>query len=303
MGAGPHRNPVARDVEAELGARAGDARKAGPHRGRIEVRQIEIHVRVPRPFHLRHDRPADDVARGQLAARVVVGHEAMAVPIDQHGPFAAHGLGDQAAAAAGDVQHGGMELHELHVAQLGPRPIGDRQPVAGGHLGIGRFAIDLPAAAGAQNGLLGPDQDFAVLGVPHQRPAAATFVRQQIDREGVFPGFDVRQGARAIDHGPHHFLAGRVAQGVDDAVVAVAPFAPSASAPASWSKCVPQSISSLIRVGRLADDHFDDRAIAQLAARRERVGDVIFKPIFRIDHAGDAALGVVAVRLPHRCSW
>ena len=137
------------------------------------MRQVEIDVRVPRLLHLRDDRLADHVARGQLAARIVLGHEAMAVAIDQPGPFAAHRLGDQAAAAAGDVQHGGMELHELHVAQFGAGAIGDRQAVAGGHRGIGRFAIDLPGAAGAQNRLLGPDQRLAVLGVPHQRAAAA----------------------------------------------------------------------------------------------------------------------------------
>ena len=66
-----------------------------------------------------------------------------------------------------------MELHELHVAQLGAGAIGDGQAVAGGHFGIGRFAIDLARAAGAEDRLLGPDQRLAVLGVPDQRAAAA----------------------------------------------------------------------------------------------------------------------------------
>ena len=47
---------------------------------------IEIDVRMPRFFHLRDDGPADHVARGQLAARIVIGHEAMAVAIDQSAP-------------------------------------------------------------------------------------------------------------------------------------------------------------------------------------------------------------------------
>ena len=52
---------------------------------RIEMAQIEIDVRMPRLFHLRDDRLADHVARGQLAARIVVGHEAMAGAIDRAG--------------------------------------------------------------------------------------------------------------------------------------------------------------------------------------------------------------------------
>ena len=48
---------------------------------------------------------------------------------------------------------------------------------------------------------------------------------------------------------------------------------------------------------RLADDHLDDLAIAQPGAGGERVGDVILEPVVGAQHAGDAALGVVAVGL------
>ena len=60
---------------------------------------------------------------------------------------------------------------------------------------------------------------------PHQRAAATPFVCEQIEREGVFPGVDVRQSDRAIDDRPHHFLAGRISQSVHDAVMAVASLA------------------------------------------------------------------------------
>ena len=56
-------------------------------------------------------------------------------------------------------------------------------------------------------------------------------------------------------------------------------------------------------LGRFADDHLDDVAIAQIAAGGERVGDVIFEAILGIEHAGDAALGVGAVRLLASCPW
>ena len=166
--------------------------KRRQHPLRIEVRQVEIDVRVPRLLHLADARQAHHVARGQLAARIVVGHEAVAVAIDQPGPFAARGLADQAAAAAGDVEHGGMELHELHVAQFGAGPIGHGHAVAGGHVGIGGFAIELAGPAGGQDRLLGPDHRLAVAAVPHQGAAADAVVRQQVEREGVFPDVDVR---------------------------------------------------------------------------------------------------------------
>ena len=38
---------------------------------RVEVRQVEIDVRVLRPLHAADDGLGDDVARGQLGPRVV----------------------------------------------------------------------------------------------------------------------------------------------------------------------------------------------------------------------------------------
>ena len=204
----------------------------------------------------------------QLAARVVLFHEAHAVAVDQPGSLAAHGFGDQAAAAAGDVQHGGMKLHELHVAQFGPGAI-TRSPIRRrwrprdswfrGRSGPCRrytesFAWPRPAPCRARR--------------PHQRSAATFFVGQQIEGEGVFPGLHVFERAGAIDHGPHHFLAGGVAQGVYDAMVAM---------PALASQG--QSAGFLIEIGspidqllnsrrRLANDHLDDIGVAQSAAGR-----------------------------------
>ena len=50
-------------------------------------------------------------------------------------------------------------------------------------------------------------------------------------------------------------------------------------------------------LGRFADDHLDDLRVAQPAAGGERVGDVVLEAVLGIEHAGDAPLGVVAVRL------
>ena len=71
--AGPHGNLVARDVDAELLARRGDAGESLQHECPVEVRHVEIDAGVPRLFHLADDRLRDDVARRELGPRVVVG--------------------------------------------------------------------------------------------------------------------------------------------------------------------------------------------------------------------------------------
>ena len=61
------------------------------------------------------------------------------------------------------------------------------------------------------------------------------------------------------------------------------------------SKRVPQPIELLDPPRGLADYPLDDFGIAERAAGLQRVGHVVLEAIFRIDHAGDAALGVGAV--------
>ena len=190
---------MSRSNSAQIAAMPGNRDK---HPLRIEMRHVEIDVRMPRLLHLADDGQADHVAGRKLGAGIVVGHETMAVAIDQVRAFAAGGLADQAAAAAGDVQHRGVKLHELDVAQLGPRAIGQGQPVARGHGRVGGFAIDLPCPAGGQDRLLGPDERLAVLLVPDDHAAAGAVEREQVDREGLLPDLDVIEPGRRVRSPP-----------------------------------------------------------------------------------------------------
>ena len=61
--------------------------------------------------------------------------------------------------------------------------------------------------------------------------AADSLVSQQVECEGVLPGVDILQLSCPFNDGPHHFLAGRIAQGVDDTVVAMTTFATQCEAP------------------------------------------------------------------------
>ena len=105
-------------------------------------------------------------------------------------PFAAQGLGQQVARRAGDVEHGRVELHELHVAQLGPGAVGHGVAVGGGDRRVGRLAVELPRPAGGQHHGPGPDEREPAPPVPDQDAPAAALVGQQVDGEAVLPDPD-----------------------------------------------------------------------------------------------------------------
>ena len=294
MSAGTHGNAVRRDVDAKLGARGCDTRKTLRDELGVEMTQVKIHVCVPRLLHLADDRLRNNVARRQFAALVVVVHEAVAVSVDQVSSFAAEGFGDQTAAAAGDVQHGGMELHELHVPHLGTGPVGDCVTVRCGNRRVGRLTIELPGAARAQNGLLRPDRHPSVPLVSHQRSAANSVVSEQVQDERVFPDRHVAQLSRPFDHRPHHFLAGGVAQCMDDPKVAVSAFATQDQLSGFGIETGSPLNQFANPLRGLAHHHFHNLWIAQPAARANRVLGVSFELVVRIDNAGNASLGVGA---------
>ena len=126
------------------------------------------------------DRLRDNIARSKLGPRVVFRHEPRAVFIHEPAALAAHGFSNQAAAAARDVQDRRMELDEFHVTKLGARPVRHGVAVTGRDGRIGRFAIDLSAAARGQNCLPGPNQHLLIVACGDDCAAAGAFVRQQI---------------------------------------------------------------------------------------------------------------------------
>ena len=91
------------------------------------VRDVEVHAVDAVLLDLEVDGARDDVARGELGARVVARHEALAVGQPQDAALAAHRLGDQERLGVRVEEAGGVELDELHV---GDRARPARQPMA-----------------------------------------------------------------------------------------------------------------------------------------------------------------------------
>ena len=77
------------------------------------------------------------------------------------------------------------------------------------------------------------------------------------------------------------------------------PSSPSETWPSTWSKWVPQPISSPIRSGASRTTISTISGSQRPLPADERVGDVVVEPVVGIEHAGDAPLGVVAVALAH----
>ncbi len=89
----------------------------------------------------------------------VVEHEALARGVLERAAVAAHALGHQDAAHRGRPHHPGrVELDELHVDQVGARPVGERLAVAGVLPGVRRELPRLADAAGGQHHRLGLEE-------------------------------------------------------------------------------------------------------------------------------------------------
>ncbi len=122
-------------------------------------------------------------------------------------------------------------------------------------------------------------------------------MREQIENKRVGAQTDVRLALHAGDYGSHDFLAGGVSQGVNNAVMAVTAFAAQVQG-ARLAIEIRAPFDQLVDALRsFPHDHFHHVVVAQLASGRQRVLHVVLKAVFRPQHTGDSALGVVAVRI------
>ena len=157
-------------------------------------------------------RAADHVARGQvLRVRRVALHEALAVAVAQDAAFAAHALGDQ---AAGAVDAGRVELHELHVLHRQAGAHHHAAAVARAGMRGGGGEVRAAVAAGGQHHAVGAEQVQRAGGHVQGEHAAAgaLFVEDQVQREVLdHEARIVRQ--RLLVQRVQHGVAGTVGRG------------------------------------------------------------------------------------------
>ncbi len=282
-----------------VGAAGGEDRREAvlPHVG-AEVPGVEEHVLGVLLLHAPHDALGDDVPGRELGQFVLADHEAHAVAVDQVGALAAHGLGDErllALRVRAEEQHGGVELHELQVGDLGSRAQGERDTVAGGDRGVGRGGEDLAHAAGRQDDRGGVHGAHAVvLALAHHvqghARGTAVGVREEIQDERVLDGAHAPRTNR-LDQRAGDLRAGRVAARVRDPAPVVAALAGELQA----------ALLRLVEVGaRLDEPAHGVRAlgdedphrvlVAQPGARDQGVGQVLLGGVALAEGRGDAAL-------------
>ncbi len=209
-------------------------------------------------------------------------------------------------------QAGRMELDEFHVRHAAAGAPGHRDAVAGRGVGIRGVQIDLARAAGGEHRMRRLDGHGAaafqveriqtVAAAPRQTQAVG---RDQVDRVVVFEQRDVRMAAHALAERGDHRVAGCV-RCVNDPPMAMAAFARQVKA--EFGGIVFGERHALLdqpfdRRAPVLDDEARGRFVAQAAAGDQRVADMVFDAVRRIQHGGDAALRPVARAFGHRYAW
>ena len=143
------------DVEVHAAVRAAAALADLAHDAAGDVIAREQFRRPPRALVTLGVAPAFLLVVGGLGL-VEIGNVLEEKPpaflVEQHATFAAHRLGDQDALHAGRPDHPGrVELHELHVHQLGARVICERVTVAGIFPAIAGDPISLSDSPGGEH--------------------------------------------------------------------------------------------------------------------------------------------------------
>ncbi len=299
VGGRHHRDGLHRHVHAELLDGGVDVGEVLEQERLGQVRHVEEGAVVAAPLDLGVDGAGHDVARGQLLARVVAGHEGLAGGVAQDAALAAQRLGDEEALGLGVEERGGVELEELHVGDGRSGPPRHGHAVAGPDVRAGGVEVDLAGAAGGQHrdprrdggdGPAGAGEDVGAhraVGAAQPQLAAG----DEIDRHGVLDDADA-PGVAGGQQGPLHLAAGGVL-GVGDAAARVAPLAGEVEAGAVVVELDAQREEPADPLRPLPHRHLDGLAVAQAGARHQRVLDVQLELVVEPEDAGDAPLRVL----------
>src|SRR5581483_9957063 len=105
----------------------------------------------------------------------------------------------------------------------------------------------------------------------------------------------MRSLSGTLDDGAHDFIAGGIAERMDDAAMAMAALARQRQAAIFLVELRAPADQVVDLPGSFANNELHDLAVAQAGARLQRVLDVILEAVLRRHHASDPALGIIAV--------
>ena len=240
--------------------------------------------------HAPGDRLRDDVAGRQVGQLVDALHEPVALPVDEEGTLAAHGLGDQrllTARVGAEPHHRRVELDELQVAEHCAGAVGKRHPVARRDRGVRGLREDLPETAAGEDDGSTPDRAHpVVLALAHdvQRHAghAAVVGQQEVDGEGVLDDLDLGGPGHGRDEGTLDLGPGGVAAGMGDAVAVVSALAGQAELAVGVEVEVGAEGDQLADgLGPLGDEHAHRLEVGRARAGHEGVALVLGRRVAR----------------------
>ncbi len=183
----------------------------GPQVLEVQVDVVVLGAHAAALADLDRHGAAHDIARGEvLRVRSITLHEPLALGVREIAALAARAFGDE---AAGAVDAGRMELHELHVLQGQPGAQHHRAAVPGAGVRRGAGEVRAPVAAGRENRRVGAEAVQPSLGhVESHDTAAGAVLHHEIDREELD-----EEGRRAADRllveGVQHRMTGAVRRG------------------------------------------------------------------------------------------
>ena len=289
-----HGDVVLRDVDADAEALGVDVGEVVLRLLGVLVGHVEADVVEGVNLHLVVDGAGHDVARSQREAFVILLHELLAVGQAQDAAIAAHGLGDEVGrmGLGRVVEHGGVELHELHVLHLALGAIDHGDAVARGDVGVGGGLVDgSRAARGHERHLREVGVNLARLGVEHVgaiafdvgcaagHTDAQMVLRDNLHRKVIFQHLDVGVVAHRL-HQSALNLRPRVVGMVQDAELRVASLPVQVERAVLLLVEVHAPLQQVLDALRSAHHHLLHRLrVADVVARNHRVLDVLFKVI------------------------
>ncbi len=296
VAAGADFDAVVHQVEAVFAAAVDHAGEMFGHVldvGRVEEDAAAGRAAAGHDFHVA--AAADDVARGafEFVGGVAL-HVALAEGVVELGAGAAESFFQQAAGGdrvAGE-DAGGVELHHLHVDELGAE--------SGGHgLAVGGFfqrrradVVHRGAGAGGGERGLGRDGDEAAAAVVEQHGADdARAGREEIEAAGFFEDRDVRLLEDPVAEVRHDLDAGEVAF-VDGAVEALAGerFLVDRAVGVAVEEAADAVFELDDAVGRIVHECPGELLVVEELAAADRVVEVFVEGVGRVEDAVVSAL-------------
>ena len=223
---GAHRSQVACQVQSKTLASLVNSGEAFRQELLALLCQVQVNVCALRALHLADDGACHHVARRQLLRFVIFLHKTLQPDVAQHTAFAAQRFRQQKPWRSLDGQRCGMKLDELHVGQHRAGIVCNGHAVAGGHVRIGRLAIDLPQSAGGKQHRARPQFVQGTIGfIDEAQSSNLAALQDQFRRECVRPQMQARNGVRACEQRPADFPARGISTRVENARTAVRRFA------------------------------------------------------------------------------